>query len=98
MAQIRKTAMIEGVQNIIDYVFQDASVLWEALQAPGSFPYATGGRDFRNGNKRLALLGDAILKVCLLEEWYTTPTDIGLQLHDKNIRPAGADHLPRHRK
>jgi hypothetical protein len=33
MAQIRKAAMIEGVQNIIDYVFQDASALWEALQA-----------------------------------------------------------------
>lgn len=80
MAQIRKEAMINGVQNIIDYVFQDASVLWEALQAPGSFPYAAEGRDFRNGNKRLALLGDAILKVSLLEEWYSTATNISLRL------------------
>lgn len=82
MAQIRKAAMINGVQNIIDYVFQDTSVLWEALQASGSFPYDTDGRDFSNGNKRLALLGDAILKVSLLEQWYTTATNIGLSLPD----------------
>ena len=77
MAQINKAAMIKGVQTIFDYVFQDASVLWEALQAPGSISYDADGRNFSNGNKRLALLGDAILKVGLLDEWYTTPMGIG---------------------
>ena len=72
--------MINGVQNVIDYVFQYASVLWEALQAPGSSPYETDGRDFSYGNKRLALLGDAILKVGLLEQWYGTATGVGLSL------------------
>ena len=94
MAQIRKAAMIEGVQDVIDYVFQDASSLWEALQAPGSVPYATDGRDLSNGNKRLALLGDAILKVGLLEEWYITATNISLLLYDTEHSSSGTDYLP----
>ena len=68
--------------------------MWEALQAHGSVPYATDGRDFSNGNKRLALLGDVILKVGLLEEWYITATNISLLLYDTEHSSSGTDYLP----
>lgn len=69
--------MINGVQNVTGHTFLDASILWEALQAPGAPAYAANGRNFSNGNKRLALIGDAVLKVVLLETWYPTLGTIG---------------------
>ncbi|KAL9128315.1 MAG: hypothetical protein Q9217_002993 [Psora testacea] len=72
MAQARKNAMTNGVENIIGYTFVDVSILWEALQVPGANRYDIGGRNLDNGNKRLALLGDTILKTVLIDEWYRT--------------------------
>lgn len=68
--------MLLGVQTIIAYDFTNTSILWEALQAPGALPLSPEGRNFSNGNKRLALLGDAGLKFVLLKEWYPTTGDI----------------------
>ena len=91
MAEARKVEMIDGVQNIIAYTFRDASILWEALQAPGAVPYGTQGRNFSNGNKRLALLGDAILKTVLLERWYATSDTIGENDHSESCDQHVAD-------
>lgn len=68
--------MLENAQSIIGYTFTDASILWEALQAPGAPRFDTNGRDFSNGQKRLALVGDAVLKLVLLDEWYRGPRGI----------------------
>jgi ribonuclease-3 len=61
---------IVGVQNIIGYIFTDPSILWEALQAPGSGVLMSGNRVLSSeGNKRMALVGDAWLKMAIITEW-----------------------------
>ena len=67
---IQMTDKIQGVENAIGYQFDDQAVLWEALQAAGSGVTSINGRPLTDGNKRLALLGDAIVNVALIEDWY----------------------------
>ncbi len=62
--------MTRGVESIIGYHFSDSMILWEALQAAGSTVRSAGTRRFPDGNKRLAVLGDTILKLVLVSEWY----------------------------
>ncbi|KAL9100881.1 MAG: hypothetical protein Q9163_003792 [Psora crenata] len=68
----KKREAIHGVEEIIRYTFQDGSILWEALHVPGAPCYDIANRNLSDGNKRLALLGDAILKTVLIENWYGT--------------------------
>ena len=77
MSDVYRVTKLNDAQRIIGYNFMDSSILWEALQAPGSRPFAADGRDFSNGNKRLALLGDAVLKTNLLGTWYESDQSIG---------------------
>ncbi len=56
----------------IGYTFSDPLILWEALNAAGSNVVSAGGRRVFDGNKRLALLCDAVLKTALLDVWYPT--------------------------
>lgn len=59
------------VELIIDYTFTDPFKLWEALQAPGSPVPSIGGRPIPEGNKRLAMIGDSVLKLAMVSHWYT---------------------------
>ena len=61
---------VQGVETVINYTFTEPLILWEALQATGNGIRSVEMRTFADGNMRLALVGDAILKVALLEEWY----------------------------
>ena len=70
MASNQMSNMTRGVESIIGYSFTDPLILWEALQAAGSGVRSAGTRRFADGNKRLAVLGDTILKLVLVEEWY----------------------------
>ncbi|MCJ1479872.1 hypothetical protein MMC06_000026 [Schaereria dolodes] len=63
---------IQGAETAIGYRFKDPQILWEALQAAGSSVRRAGEREIRDGNKRLALLGDTILKLVLVEDWYNS--------------------------
>ncbi|OBT76529.1 hypothetical protein VF21_05435 [Pseudogymnoascus sp. 05NY08] len=60
----RQNRMVTAAEDVIDYSFIDKELLWEALQAAGSnmaFRYP-------EGNKRLAMIGDAVLKLVVLED------------------------------
>lgn len=72
MAAYQISDMITGVQDIIGYNFTDPFILWEALQAAGSGNTFAGNRRFPEGNKRLAVLGDTILQLVLVRDWYET--------------------------
>ena len=72
MATSQMSNMIRGVENIIDYRFTDPLILWEALQAAGSGISSAGSRRFPDGNKRLAVVGDTILELVLVEAWYNS--------------------------
>lgn len=53
---------ISAVGAIIGYTFENQELLWSAWHAAGS-PF--GGAD---GNKTMAMLGDAVLNVVLLDD------------------------------
>lgn len=54
---------VEAVET--QYKFNHAALLWETLQSPSS-PYA----GHPNGNKRLAVIGDTVLRLSLAEYWF----------------------------
>ena len=62
-----------GVEAIIGYRFKDRSLLIEALHVTGR-----RSRNSYVGSKRLALLGDAVLKLALVEPWYQEGTTTGI--------------------
>ena len=51
---------IEGVEGLIDYKFTNPALLHEALRAAGYLD--------RDGNKKLAVIGDAALRLVLAME------------------------------
>ena len=64
---------LDAAQAAIGYQFTDTSLLWEALQAAGSGASIIGAMFVArgDGNKKLALIGDAVLKlvvICHLRE------------------------------
>ncbi|KAL2058320.1 hypothetical protein ABVK25_001046 [Lepraria finkii] len=76
------TPTVRKLQNILGYKFNNAQYLWEAVQAPGSIirsgeisgagtiRHSAGWQRFPDGNRRLAVLGDTVLKLALVEDWY----------------------------
>lgn len=61
---------LESLQARLHYSFRDANLLEEALTAAGA---AVSSREVDgpvSGNKRLALIGDAVLRLSVLDEWY----------------------------
>jgi hypothetical protein len=65
-----KNDAIAGAQTIIGHTFTNSELCWEALQAK-----AAGG--YTEGNKRLALVGDAVLRLLIIKSWYTTDDRTG---------------------
>lgn len=63
------TRNIQGVEEIINYQFTNPKLICEALLAAGS--YLPGIVRFsKDGNKNLALVGDAILQLVLVLDGY----------------------------
>lgn len=70
MANPGMTGKVQGAEAIIGRTFNNRLLLWEALQAAGSPVLLIGNRRLENGNKRLAVLGDTVLQLALVEGWY----------------------------
>jgi len=78
MALLNVTDMdLTEVEEIISHTFSDKSMLKEALTTAGVPLLCTGARVSLDGNKRLAIIGDAILQLALAEEWYEGNTARG---------------------
>ncbi|KAG8168498.1 hypothetical protein KVR01_001247 [Diaporthe batatas] len=59
-----KAAKLEFAQEILGYEFKDPSLLWEALQAPGSGVVSHAGHMYTNeGHKPLAGIEDTLLSL-----------------------------------
>jgi len=95
----------QRAQEIILYKFRDLSYLIEALHAPGAGCNCINGRNTSDGNRRLALLGDSVMKVVLLDGWYAVANnrceapsmfeaDTGLRSFSWSPRPAKSDRRP----
>jgi ribonuclease-3 len=67
----------QAIESILDYRFAKPQLLEEALQAAGSAMSDTSLTGDRYGNKRLALVGDAVIRLVILDSWYETGGSIG---------------------
>ncbi|KAL9137874.1 MAG: hypothetical protein Q9175_000901 [Cornicularia normoerica] len=74
MAANNMDTVLQAVKDIIGYRFRERLILWEAMQAAGSNVRSAGDREFADGNKRLAVIGDTVLQLVLAEEWYSGGT------------------------
>ena len=70
---------VTAIEKIISYTFNDKTLLWEALHAAGTGWHLgqLTGRTMIEGNKRLAIVGDAYLRAALSSQWYATKEVIG---------------------
>jgi len=73
-------AKLEQAEKILGRTFVDQSLLQAALLAAGAGTTLLGTHDISEGNKRLALLGDSVLKAALLSSWYPTKEPRGMSL------------------
>lgn len=77
-AATKKKASMDAVEDILKWYFIQPDILWEALQAPGSGATISGDRTITSeGNKRLALVGEAWMKLMILRDWYSEGTPRG---------------------
>jgi len=85
------------VEKMIHYTFENAEYFEEAMAAAGTnSPNDVPGK--QNGNKRLALVGDALIRLIILDDWYAdgTSTEEGSNLvssrgSNKNLNEVGAE-------
>ncbi|KAG6997512.1 hypothetical protein G7Y79_00040g076770 [Physcia stellaris] len=91
MATQETAEAVTSVKAILGYHFTDLSLLIEALQASGPLVRPDSGWLKSEGNKRLALLGDAALRLALLEPWYQGTGDYRYYLKSFNVKRWGSD-------
>ena len=96
MTALLKAPTVRKLQSKLGYTFKNPQYLWEAVQAPGSVlhpdevpsagteGHSAGLQKFSGGNKRLALLGDTILRLALLEDWYKGQESRGMAMSISN--------------
>lgn len=72
----RETAITTG-QILTGYMFNDDELLWEAVQASGS----NVAHIYPEGNKRLAMIGDVVLKLVVLEDLRPQNMNRGMDNH-----------------
>jgi ribonuclease-3 len=60
----------ESLQHQLHYTFHDTRLLEEAFIADGAVKSRNDLDTPPSGNKRLALIGDAVLRLSVLEEWF----------------------------
>ena len=60
------------LERRLGHIFHNPDLLGEALEAAGNGTQKIGNREIEDGNKRLALLGDTILKMALLRDWFAS--------------------------
>ncbi|KFZ25091.1 hypothetical protein V502_00433 [Pseudogymnoascus sp. VKM F-4520 (FW-2644)] len=58
------------VERIIRYHFTNPQLLVEAFEAAGVSELNKGVTGQRHGNKRLALVGDALIRLAILDRWF----------------------------
>lgn len=82
---------LDSLQARLHYSFKDASLLEEALTAAGAAVSSHTVDGPVSGNKRLALIGDAVLRLSVLDEWYPAGGSTG-KLRDGSPDGIGAIH------
>lgn len=71
---------VSAVEKIIKYKFHDKALLVEALECPGACICTP-----HQGNKRLALLGDAALRLTIFESEFGNDSTTGEFFIPRNV-------------
>ena len=81
LAEVRRIFSIRRkVEKTVDYRFKEEALLWEALHLPAwTSESSMGSRPVPEGNRRLAIIGDAAVKLKLAEEWYDQNQSCGMR-------------------
>lgn len=69
-----------AVEDLLQYHFQAAHIAEEALTAAGVATSSDSSKATKSklyGNKRLALLGDALIRLSVVDEWYPSGSSPG---------------------
>ena len=67
----------ESLQHQIHYTFNDKHLLEEDFIADGDVNYRIDIDGLQSGNKRIDLIGDAVLQLSVLEEWFPSGDTTG---------------------
>jgi ribonuclease-3 len=67
-----------SIEDQVDYHFHDSTLLKEAFLASGASVSSVEIEGPVKGNKRLALVGDAVLRLAVLDEWFESGTSTGM--------------------
>ena len=67
----------ESLQRQLHYTFHDTHLLEEAFIADGAVNTRNDLDGPPSGNKRLALIGDAVLQLSVLDEWFPSGDTTG---------------------
>ncbi|KAF6800967.1 RNase [Colletotrichum sojae] len=86
---------MSNASAIIGYQFTNPAWLWEALQAAGSPVLAVPQRRIREGNKRLAGLGDRILSMIIVKRAPRRTSALVRDTNDRIQAYASNEHLAR---
>lgn len=70
----------ESLQRQLQYSFHDTHLLEEAFIADGAVKSRNDVEGPLSGNKRLALIGDAVLRLSVLEEWFPSGKNTGKRI------------------
>jgi ribonuclease-3 len=70
-------ARVEAIDDIIGYHFNRKELRNEAFLAAGASVSQKAVQGPVEGNKRLALVGDAVWRLVLLDQWYPRGSDTG---------------------
>jgi len=65
------------LQNVLNYRFSNELLLHEALEVAGACNQPGAVTGDNEGNKRLALLGDALIRLLILDGWYKIVLGVG---------------------
>jgi ribonuclease-3 len=65
------------VERIIGYHFTSPQLFEEAFEAAGVSEVNKGVTGQRHGNKRLALVGDALIRLAILDTWFPSGASTG---------------------
>ena len=66
----------QAIEKIINFSFTQPQLLEEAFQAAGTSESANGIEGNKDGNKRLALVSNALIRLLILDKWYLRRSDI----------------------
>ena len=72
-----KMAYYKSLENQLKYSFHNIHLLNEAFIAAGAVKSRPDVEGDISGNKRLALIGDAVLRLSILEEWFPSGESTG---------------------